>query len=130
MGDLKPQFKVSYRGEAEYWLGGKEYCVRFFANDDGHYNGNYFETGIRPFVGTVRNRRDFFEFPAQEVLEIFAQEFPGIVGAKYAQDDFSTVEYTSTPDVLFARVFGDNDLVARFHYDAMKKIGFPLAVVV
>lgn len=116
----KPQFKVSYRGEAEYWFEGREYCVRFFANDDGYYNGNYFNTSIAPFVGTVRNRRDFHEFPSPEVIEIFKEEFPGIVGARYANDSFTEVEYTETPD----REEYKGDLCARFHIDAMKKYNF------
>jgi hypothetical protein len=112
---MKPRFKVSYRGEAEFWFNGREYCVRIFANDDGHYNGNYFQSGILPFVGTVRNRREFFDFPPSEVIEAFAEEYPGIVGARYTED-FKSVEYTATPDVLQWR----GDTVARFHYEQMK----------
>lgn len=116
---MKIQFKVSYRGEAEYWYGGHEYCVRFFANDDGYYNGNYYQTGIEPFVGTLRNRRDFHEFPPQDVLEVFKAEFPGIVGARY-NSDFTEVEYTDTPD----RIEHRGNLCAGFHVAEMKKYGF------
>jgi len=92
--ETKPKFKVSYRGAADYTFQGREYVVRSFAHDDGHYNGNYYETGIEPFVGCVSDRREFHTFPPQEVIEAFQEEHPGIVGAKYAEDSFKDIEYT------------------------------------
>ena len=91
-----PKFKVSYRGESDYTYNGKEYCVRYFAHDDGHYNGDYYRTGIAPFVGCLRNRRDFFEYPSAAALEAVSEEYPGIVGAKYSED-FTKVSYTDVP---------------------------------
>lgn len=80
----------SYRGEAEYHWQGRKFAVRTSAYDDGYYNGDYFETGIRPFVGTIRcddcGRR--FEFPPAEVCALFpdhepARYLPEFVGVEY-----------------------------------------------
>lgn len=111
---MKPQFKVSYRGESDYLFNGKEYRVRYFADDDGNYNGDYYKTGIEPFVGCLSNRRDFHEFPSAEALSAFQAEYPGIVGARYADQGFTKVEYTSEPKtkvkgrIVFASWFLDS----------------------
>jgi hypothetical protein len=107
---MKPQFKVSYRGESEYELNGRTYRVRYFAQDDGHYNGDYYKTGIEPFVGCLSNKHDeHHKFPSSETIEAFRAVYPGIVGARYVNNAFTEVEYTSEPqtgwkgDTLYAK---------------------------
>lgn len=116
---MKPRFKVSYRGEADYLFEGKEYRVRFFAEDDGHYNGDYYQTGIEPFVGCLSHKHDFHEFPSPAVLEAFQEENPGIVGARYTDERCAKVEYTEPPQT---RRKG-RTVYAKWHLDMLESVG-------
>jgi len=96
---LHKQFIASYRGESDYTIGGKRYSVRHWGNDDGHYNGDYYATGIRPLIGCVRFHHypDFHVFPSQEVMDLF----PGFVAARLAHDTYAA-EYINDakPDLV------------------------------
>jgi hypothetical protein len=82
---LTKDFHLSYAGEAEYdirkdgrLLG--RVSVRTFGNSRLAYNGDYFQTGILPQVGTVRwdSSSKWHEFPPAEVVALF----PGYVGCR------------------------------------------------
>jgi hypothetical protein len=75
---LRPQFESSYQGSATYWVAGKQYELRAFARDDGHWT-NWPET--RAQVGTIRFKHypDFGDFPPAEVCALF----PGYTPARY-----------------------------------------------
>ena len=129
----KPKFKVSYRGEAEYLLDGFLYRVRSFSSDDGHYNkmedgSNYYDIGIEPFVGTVSYAHDdgadhFHEFPPAEVIAIFAEEHPSIVGARYVPGSWRSVEYTAPRGIAKCgpNYWGKDETAALFHIEEMRK---------
>lgn len=95
----KSRFVCSYRGESDHEYKGKRYACRSFAapgdgqtptSADGHYNGDYFFTGILPTVGTIRNDDAslFHEFPPDDVCAMF----PDYVPARW-NADFSGLEY-------------------------------------
>jgi hypothetical protein len=93
----KPQFVCSYRGAADYSYKGRQYVVRSFAvpgpgptptSADGHYNGDYYFTGILPSVGTIQVDHYPHEFPPDEVCAFF----PDCVPARW-NADFTALEY-------------------------------------
>jgi hypothetical protein len=97
----KPVWICSYRGAADYTWRGKKYVVRSFGcpgttptptSEDGHYNGDYYRTGILPCVGTVMC--DYsggrHEFPPAELCA----NFPNHVPARWTEH-FATVEYAT-----------------------------------
>ena len=81
-------FVVSYAGESEYDIRGDDHriigrvAVRTFGNRNGAWNGDYFETGILPSIGTVRweSHPQWMEFPPADIVALF----PGYVGCKLA----------------------------------------------
>ena len=89
-------FICSYQGETTYLVAGKRYDVRHHAHDDGHYNGDYYERGILPALGTVR-RASIGDYPPPEVMA----EFPGYVAARYNAEQ-NCIEYLDNiqPDIM------------------------------
>ena len=85
----KPQFLSSYRGESTYKWHEKTYALRYFAQNDGHYNKGVYEKDIEPLVGCViaRYHKACHLFPPRELLEFF----PGYIGARFTRN--FTVEY-------------------------------------
>jgi hypothetical protein len=81
---------VGFRGETEYEFKGRTYRVRTSAYDGGFYNGDYYETGILPFVGciSVGSGGNYQQFPPDELCALF----PEYVPARYLPD-FAGVEY-------------------------------------
>ena len=77
---LVKRFLVSYAGEAEYEIGGRAYSARYHGSTKASWNGDYFETGIKPSIGCVRYRDSdrWSEFPPAEVVALF----PGFVGQR------------------------------------------------
>lgn len=77
-------FYLSYAGEAEYdiRLDGRlvgRVSARKFGNANMEYNGDYFERGIVPQIGTVRWDSDkWHDFPPSEIVALF----PGYVGCR------------------------------------------------
>jgi len=89
------EFRLSYDGEAEYDIrqDGRiigRVSVRYWGNTRQTYNGDYFERGILPQVGTVRwtSCNQYLEFPPDEVVALF----PGFVGCRL-------VFHPRTPDL-------------------------------
>jgi len=96
---LSKRFKLSYAGAVEYDIydGYRKIATvetRHFANSRMDYNGDYYETGILPQVGTVRylHHSDWLEFPSEEIAALF----PGFVGQRlvfHGSGDETSVEY-------------------------------------
>jgi len=83
----KAEFSLSYAGESEYLIRQNykpigKVRVRTFGNKrmEPEYNGDYFQTGILPTVGTVmwKDCDKFHEFPPREIVALF----PGYVGCR------------------------------------------------
>ena len=82
---LTSHFYLSYAGESEYDIrdNGRlvgRVSVRTFGNRRIVYNGDYYQTGILPTVGTVRwqSSSQWHEYPPAEVVALF----PGFVGCR------------------------------------------------
>lgn len=84
---LKAEFTCSYAGEVDYNIrdaaSGRiitKVAARYFANSRMAYNGDYFETGIKPQVGTVRyySSDNWREFPPADIVALF----PGFIGQR------------------------------------------------
>jgi hypothetical protein len=82
---LRADFHLSYAGAVEYdiredgrLLG--RVTARSFGNPRLAYNGDYFEKGILPQVGTVRweSSTKWHDFPTPEIVALF----PGFVGCR------------------------------------------------
>lgn len=71
---LEKRFRLSYAGEVEYYVGRDLFSARYFGNPDMPWNGDYFETGIKPSIGCVRyaDSSRWHEFPPPEVMELFS----------------------------------------------------------
>ena len=82
---ITKEFRLSYDGEAEFDIRQDNrivgrVSVRHWGNTRQSYNGDYFERGILPQVGTVRwtSCNQYLEFPPAEVVALF----PGFVGCR------------------------------------------------
>ena len=82
---LTKHFYLSYGGESEYDIydGARKLgrvAIRHFGNRAAAWNGDYWETGILPQIGTVRweSPKQWRDFPPVEVVALF----PGFVGAR------------------------------------------------
>jgi hypothetical protein len=64
-------WKSSYQGATSYEMRGFHWEVRSHAEDDGHYNGDYYETGIEPVCGCVYLRSDVCKFPPEWISVCF-----------------------------------------------------------
>lgn len=78
-------FYLGYAGETEYDIREDGRLVgrvssRQFGNPGMAYNGDYFEKGIKPQIGTVRweSSSKWGEFPPADVVALF----PGYVGCR------------------------------------------------
>src|SRR5262249_4557514 len=87
-------FRLSYAGEAEYYVDGVLYAARYFANPRLPYAEGVYDQFIRPAVGTVRHGESsrFHDFPLREIVELF----PGFVGARWNRDTWE-LEYDGKP---------------------------------
>ena len=92
---ITKEFRLSYDGEAEYDIRRDHriivrVSVRHWGNTRQQYNGDYFERGILPQVGTVRwaSSTQYLEFPPDEVVALF----PGFVACRL-------VFHPRTPDL-------------------------------
>lgn len=77
---LEKRFKVSYAGEVDYQVGNDGFTARYSAPIEFSWNGDYFETGIKPVIGCVRyeSSSKWHEFPPAEVMALF----PGFVALR------------------------------------------------
>ncbi len=100
---LKAIFACGYAGETDYDIRDMatgrivtKVAVRDGAWINFGWNGDYFETGIKPTIGTVRfySSTDWHNFPSAEIVALF----PGYVGARFTTD--YAVEYDGPAPVL------------------------------
>jgi hypothetical protein len=92
---LKPVFKVGYRGEVEYDVGGVRYSTQARAWDGGYYQPGVYEREVAPKVGCLFRTHNPSEFPPPEVCALF----PGWVPCRW-NPEARRIEYQGGPPAV------------------------------
>ena len=101
---LTADFTCSYAGETDYDIRQDGRIIakvseRHFGNATMGYNGDYFETGIKKQIGTVRyySHPEWLEFPDPRIVALF----PGYVGCRLVFHETTPGLLITDPDYQF-----------------------------